>query len=54
MPCRRIHFEPSACFCILWLCGHIIPSIILNIIVVRGSLLSSAAVVVVVVVVTKG
>jgi len=39
--CRRDeHIEPSACVCILALFKRIVPSVILNIMVVWGSLLS--------------
>ena len=34
MPSRRTHIEPSACVCILALLKRIVPSIILNIMVV--------------------
>jgi len=40
MPSRRTHIEPSACVCILALFKRIVPSIILNIMVVWGGLLS--------------
>ena len=45
---RRMHIEPSACVCILWLLKRIIPSIIINIMVVKGSLLICAVKVVVI------
>ena len=46
---RRMHIEPSAyCVCILWLLKRIVPSIIINIMVVKGSLLSCAVKVVVI------
>ena len=48
MPSRQTHIEPSACVCILALLKRIVPSIILNIMVVWGSLLSCAVVVVVI------
>ena len=51
MPSQRTRIEPSACVCILSLLKRIVPSIILNIMVVRGSLLSCAVVVVVAVVI---
>jgi len=49
MPSRRTHIEPSACVCILALLKRIVLSIILNIMVVWGSLLSRTFVVVVVI-----
>jgi len=39
MPSRRTHIEASACVCILAILKRIVPSIILNIMVVRGSLI---------------
>ena len=50
MPPQRTHIEPSACVCILWLLKRIVSSIIINIMIVRGSLFSSAVVVVIVVI----
>ena len=49
MPPRQTHIEPRACVCILSLFKRIVPSSIINIMVVRGSLLSYAFVVVVVI-----
>ena len=51
MSSRRTHIEPSACVCILVLLKRFAPSVILNIMVVRGSILSWTVVVVDVVVV---
>ena len=40
MPPRQTHNEPSACVCILALLKRVVPSIIINIMVVWGSLKS--------------
>ena len=48
MPSRRTHIEPSACLYFALL-KRSVPSIILNIMVVRGSLLGCVVVVVVVI-----
>jgi len=40
MPSRRTNIEPSACVCMLALLKRIVPSIMLNVMVVWGSLLS--------------
>ena len=53
MPSQRTHIEPSACVGILALLKRIVPSKIINIMVVRGSLLGCVVVVVVVVVIRK-